>query len=73
MNAVPCVLCGTEGGDYRQNTHRPARVNLTRYGVPGKACCACYATVRYRVKHGLDPRLGRAAEGWSPKRGEAAR
>jgi hypothetical protein len=58
MTAVQCVLCLTTGGNYMANVHRPARIDLAKYGIDGKACAYCYQTVRYRVAHNLDPMTG---------------
>jgi hypothetical protein len=57
--AAPCVVCQSTGGAMQANTHRPARISLAPYGLPGVACHACYYTVRYRATHGLDPVSGR--------------
>ena len=53
-----CVICHDRGGYLQANTHRPTRVSLVKYGVDGRACYGCYATVRYRASHGLDPVSG---------------
>ena len=52
--AAPCALCLTTGGPLQANTHRAARVRT----VAGVVCYTCYASIRYRLAHGLDPATG---------------
>jgi hypothetical protein len=60
--AVPCVVCRRTGGPMQENTHRPARVRLDRFGIEGVGCYGCYQRILYRSKHGLDPATGERLE-----------
>lgn len=59
MTAERCALCLLTGGHMGGNTHRPTRTDTTKHGLPGVCCHSCATLVRYRAKHGLDPRTGK--------------
>ena len=53
VSAAPCVVCGTLGGKLGVQGGRPARTNLSRFGVEGVGCNSCYGKLFKALQHSL--------------------
>lgn len=50
----PCAICGDPDGGLSGGARTPVRVDVTRFGIEGRACNTCYARIAARRRRGVD-------------------